>query len=91
MAWDNKTRPNKTAKIPYAYKADAEDPLVLVPDPDMVKSDEATQFRYPPPQYIVHSSKKRRLKQDVVCKFLYTICTQNIDVDLAILTLSCLE
>ena len=36
MAWDNKTRPNKTAKIPYAYKADADDPLVLVPDPDMV-------------------------------------------------------
>ena len=36
MAWDNKTRPNKTAKIRYACKADADDPLVLVPDPDMV-------------------------------------------------------
>ena len=36
MTWDNKTRPNKTAKIPYAYKADDDDPLVHVPDPDMV-------------------------------------------------------
>ena len=36
MAWDNKTRPNKTAKIPYAYKADDDDPLVLVPDQDLV-------------------------------------------------------
>ena len=34
--WQNKSRPNKTAKIPYAYKADADDPLVLIPDPDIV-------------------------------------------------------
>ena len=30
--WLNKTRPNKTAKIPYAYKASEDDPLVLVAD-----------------------------------------------------------
>jgi hypothetical protein len=30
--WLNRTRPNKTAKIPYAYKASEDDPLVLVPD-----------------------------------------------------------
>jgi len=30
------------------------------------------------------SPKKRHLKQDTVRKFLYTICTQNIGVDLAI-------
>ena len=30
--WLNKKRPNKTAKIPYAYKASEDDPLVLVPD-----------------------------------------------------------
>tara|TARA_R100001510_G_C7648074_1_gene205396 strand:- start:180 stop:2060 length:1881 start_codon:yes stop_codon:yes gene_type:complete len=30
--WLNKTRANKTAKIPYAYKASEDDPLVLVPD-----------------------------------------------------------
>ena len=30
--WPNRTRPNKTAKIPYAYKESEDDPLVLVPD-----------------------------------------------------------
>ena len=30
--WLNRTRPNTTAKIPYAYKASEDDPLVLVPD-----------------------------------------------------------
>ena len=42
------------------------------------------RFRYPPPQYLVIFPKKRHLKQDLVTKFLYTICTQNIGVDLAI-------
>ena len=37
MTWDNKTRPNKTAKIPYAYKADNDDPLVLIPEPIIVR------------------------------------------------------
>ena len=37
MTWDNKTRPNKTAKIPYAYKAYNDDPLVLTPDPIIVR------------------------------------------------------
>ena len=37
MTWDNKTRPNKTAKIPYAYKADNDDPLVLISDPIIVR------------------------------------------------------
>ena len=32
--WLNKTRPNKTAKIPYAYVASEDDPLVLIPDND---------------------------------------------------------
>ena len=32
--WLNKTRPNKTAKIPYAYVASEDDPLVLIPDHD---------------------------------------------------------
>ena len=35
--WQNKSRPNKTAKIPYAYKADDDDPLVLIPDPIIVR------------------------------------------------------
>jgi hypothetical protein len=34
--WPNKTRHNKTAKIPHAYKASEEDPLVLVPDEEVV-------------------------------------------------------
>ena len=35
--WQNKTRPNKTAKVPYAYTPSKDDPLVLVPDPEMVR------------------------------------------------------
>ena len=34
--WQTKSRPNATAKIPYAYKADENDPLVLHPDQDAV-------------------------------------------------------
>lgn len=32
--WLNKSRANKTAKIPYAYVASEDDPLVLIPDED---------------------------------------------------------
>ena len=34
--WPDRTRPNKTAKIPYAYVASEDDPLVLVPDQEKV-------------------------------------------------------
>ena len=36
MTWTVKSRPNATAKIPYAYKADDNDPLVLHPDQELV-------------------------------------------------------
>lgn len=32
--WPNRTRPNKTAKPPYAYVASEDDPLILLPDPE---------------------------------------------------------
>ena len=35
--WQNKTRPNKTATAPYAYTSSEDGPLVLVPDPEMVR------------------------------------------------------
>jgi len=35
--WLDKNRPNKTAKIPYAYKESENDPLVLVADEDKAK------------------------------------------------------
>ena len=35
-AWPNKTRPNKTAKLPYGYAVSENDPLVLIPDPEIV-------------------------------------------------------
>ena len=35
--WQNRTKPNKTVKIPYAYTPSDYDPLVLVPDPEMVR------------------------------------------------------
>ena len=30
--WQNKPRPNKTARVPYAYIPSEKDPLVLIPD-----------------------------------------------------------
>lgn len=35
-SWKSKNRANVRAKMPYAYKSSDEDPLVLVPDPDVV-------------------------------------------------------
>jgi hypothetical protein len=34
--WTNKSRPNKTARIAFGYKASEEDPLVLVPDESVI-------------------------------------------------------
>ena len=34
--WPNKTRPNKTAKVAYGYAVSESDPLVLIPDPEVV-------------------------------------------------------
>ena len=33
----NKTRPNKAVKVPYAYTPNEDDPLVLIPDLEMVR------------------------------------------------------
>lgn len=35
-SWKSKDRANVRSKMPYAYKSSDEDPLVLVPDPDVV-------------------------------------------------------
>ena len=35
--WQNKPRPNKTARLPYAYIPSEKDPLVLIPDPEVTK------------------------------------------------------
>lgn len=37
MTWPNKTRPNKTAKVPYGYAVSESDPLVHIPDPEVVR------------------------------------------------------
>ena len=37
MTWNNKLRPNRTARIPYAYIADENDPLILLPCEEMVQ------------------------------------------------------
>jgi len=37
MTWNNKSRPNKTARIAFAYVASDDDPLILVPDPEVVE------------------------------------------------------
>jgi hypothetical protein len=34
--WTTKTRPNRTARIAFGYKASEEDPLVLVPDEEVI-------------------------------------------------------
>ena len=36
MTWPNKTRPDKTAKLPNGYAVSESDPLVLIPDPEVV-------------------------------------------------------
>ena len=35
--WHNKTLPSKIAKVPYAFKPSEDDPLVLIPDLEMVR------------------------------------------------------
>lgn len=37
MVWQNKTLPNKMARVAYAYIASEEDPLVLIPDPEVTR------------------------------------------------------
>ena len=37
MMWHNKTRPNKMARVPYAYIASEEHPLVLIPGPEVTR------------------------------------------------------
>ena len=45
MTWPNKTRKNPTQRIPYAYKPSDDDPLVLVPDEEIVaKVEEAMDY-----------------------------------------------
>jgi hypothetical protein len=34
--WETKKRPNATAKLPYGYVPSEEDPLTIIPDPEMV-------------------------------------------------------
>ena len=36
MTWDNKARPNGSARIPFGYVADEENPLLLFPDETLV-------------------------------------------------------
>ena len=33
----NKTRPNKTSRVPHAYIPSKDDPLVLIPDPEVTR------------------------------------------------------
>ena len=40
MTWQNKTRPKKTAKLPYGYAVSESDPLVLIPDLEIIRSVE---------------------------------------------------
>ena len=37
MMWHNKIRPNKMARVPYAYIASEEHPLVLIPGPEVTR------------------------------------------------------
>ena len=37
IMWQNKPRPNKTARVPYAYIPSEKDPLVLIPDPEVTR------------------------------------------------------
>ena len=37
MTWQNKTRPNKTAKLPYSCAVSESDPLVLILDLEIIR------------------------------------------------------
>ena len=37
MHWQNKTRPNKTTRVPYAHIPSEEDPLFLIPETDVTR------------------------------------------------------
>ena len=37
MTWPNKTRPDKTAKLPNGYAVSESDPLLLIPNPKVVR------------------------------------------------------
>ena len=37
MTWQNKTRPKKTAKLPYSYAVSESDPLVLILDLEIIR------------------------------------------------------
>lgn len=41
LTWPNKTRPNKTANVQYGYAVSESDPLVLIPDHEVVRWVEA--------------------------------------------------
>ena len=37
MTWQNPTRPNKTATLPYGYAASKNNPLVLIPNLEIIR------------------------------------------------------
>ena len=60
--WPDRTRPNKTAKPPYAYVASKDDPLVLVPD--QAKADFVNQAM----DYLEEGNSSRKVAAWLVSK-----------------------
>lgn len=70
--WPDRTRPNKTAKIPYAYKASKEDPLVLIPD------SEKTAFVEQAMDHLEEGNSSRRVAEWLISKTGDTITHQGL-------------
>ena len=70
--WPDRTRPNKTAKIPYAYVASEHDPLVLVPNQE--KADFVNQAM----DYLDEGNSSRKVASWLVSKTGDTITHQGI-------------
>ena len=70
--WPARTRPNKTAKIPYAYKASEDDPLVLVPDTG--KTDFVDQAM----DHLEEGNSSRRVAEWLISKTGDTITHQGL-------------
>ena len=70
--WPDRTRPNKTAKIPYAYVASEHDPLVLVPNQE--KADFVNQAM----DYLDEGNSSRKVAAWLFSKTGDTITHQGI-------------
>ncbi len=73
MAWNNTTRPNKNAKMPYGYIPSEEDPCILIPDREMTPLIEEAM------DYLDQGFSSRRVSEWITEKTSKKITHQGIN------------